>query len=370
MDHAPDAHGSHGAHASEPRGFGPPEFARAAHAGDLTPFVRALAEGRTLAEHEAADAFRSIMSGACHHAEMGAFLALLATRVPTVDELVGAARVMREHVDRVDTGVDPASLLDTAGTGGTAKLFNVSTGAAIVAAAAGAKVAKHGNRSRTGRGSAEVLAELGIDVDAGREAQRRCMDEAGICFCFAIHHHPAARHAMPVRKALGIPTIFNLLGPLTNPAGARRQLMGVYASRFVRPVAEALARLGSVDALVIHGNDGLDEVSITAPTAMARVRGGAVELGTVDARSLGLVDAPHAALTAQDLPDAARTLRALLSGSDRGPRLDMLLANAAAALVAAGVAGDLSAGVGRARAAIDDGGAARTLERLRTASNG
>jgi len=370
VDHAPDAHGSHGSHVAGSRGFEPPEFARAAHPGDLTPFIRALAEGRTLAERESEHAFRSMMSGASHHAEMGAFLALLATRVPTVDELVGAARVMREHVDQVDTGVDPASLLDTAGTGGTAKLFNVSTGAAIVAAAAGAKVAKHGNRSRTGRGSAEVLAELGVNVDAGRDTQRRCMDQAGICFCFAVHHHPAARHAMPVRKALGIPTIFNLLGPLTNPAGARRQLMGVYAPRFVRPVAEALARLGSIDALVIHGHDGLDEVSISAPTAMARVRNGAIEHGTVDARSLGLADAPHAALAAQDLADAARTLSALLSGSDRGPRLDMLIANAAAALVAAGVAGDLSAGVQRARAAIGAGVAARTLERLRTASNG
>jgi anthranilate phosphoribosyltransferase len=301
---------------------------------------------------------------------MGAFLALLAVRVPTVDELVGAARVMRANVERVETGVDPSSLLDTAGTGGTAKLFNVSTGAAIVAAAAGAKVAKHGNRSRTGRGSAEVLAELGVDVDAGRDTQRRCMDEAGICFCFAIHHHPAARHAMPVRKALGIPTIFNLLGPLTNPAGARRQLMGVYAPRFVRPVAEALARLGSVDALVIHGHDGLDEVSITTPTTVARVRDGAVEPGTVDARTLGLAEAPHAALAAQDLADAARTLRSLLSGSDRGPRLDMLLANAAAALVAAGVADDLSAGVRRARETIEGGAAARTLERLREASRG
>jgi anthranilate phosphoribosyltransferase len=347
---------------------GPPEFARAAHPGDLTPFIRALAAGRTLAERESEDAFRSMMSGSSHHAEMGAFLALLATRVPTVDELVGAARVMREHVDRVETGVDPAALLDTAGTGGTAKLFNVSTGAAIVAAAAGARVAKHGNRSRTGRGSAEVLAELGVDVDASRDAQRRCMDEAGICFCFAIHHHPAARHAMPVRKALGIPTVFNLLGPLTNPAGARRQLMGVYAERFVRPVAEALARLGSVDALVIHGRDGLDEVSVSAPSTVARVRGGAVEVGSVDVRDLGLAESPHSALAAQDLAEAARTLRDLLSGDDRGPRLDMLLANAAAALVAAGLAHDLAAGVALARSAIDGGLAARTLERLRVAS--
>lgn len=174
---------------------------------------------------------------------------------------------------------------------------------------------------------------------------------------------------MPVRKALGIPTVFNLLGPLTNPAGARRQLMGVYAERFVRPVAEALARLGSVDALVIHGSDGLDEVSVSAPTTVARVRGGSVQVDSVDARSLGLAGGPHAALAAEDLADAARTLRGLLLGTDRGPRLDMLLANAGAALVAAGIAQDLAAGVHAARSAIEGGLAATTLERLRSASN-
>jgi anthranilate phosphoribosyltransferase len=349
-------------------GAGPPEFERPSHEGDLTPYVRALAAGRTLSFGDAQAAFASLMLGAAHHAEMGALLALLATRVPTVDELAGAAAVMRAHVDRLETSVPPEALLDTAGTGGTAKLFNVSTAAAIVAAAAGAKVAKHGNRSRTGRGSAEVLAELGVDVDAGRDAQRRCMDRAGICFCFAIHHHPATRHVMPVRRALGIPTIFNLLGPLTNPAGARRQLIGVYAPQFVRPVAEALARLGAVHAVVVHGTDGIDECSTSAPTLVAEVRGGSVAEHRLDAAELGIRGAAHGDLSARDLPGAARLLRDLLAGRERGPARDMLVLNAAMAIVAAGVAETARDGVAAATAALDSGEAARTLERLRSAS--
>ena len=349
-------------------GAGLPEFERPAHEGDLTPYVRALAAGRTLSFGDAQAAFASLMLGASHQAEMGAFLALLATRVPTVDELAGAAAVMRAHVDRLETGVPADRLLDTAGTGGTAKLFNVSTAAAIVAAAAGAKVAKHGNRSRTGRGSAEVLAELGVDVDAGRDAQRRCIDEAGICFCFAIHHHPATRHVMPVRKALGIPTIFNLLGPLTNPAGARRQLIGVYAPQFVRPVAEALARLGAAHAVVVHGTDGIDECSITAPTLVAEVRGGALTEHRLDPAELGIRSVPHEELAARDLPDAARLLQELLAGRERGPARDMVVLNAALAIVAAGAAATPREGMSAAIAAIESGGAARTLERLRSAS--
>jgi anthranilate phosphoribosyltransferase len=349
---------------------GMPEFQRPSHEGDLGPYIRTLVAGNTLTFGDAQAAFASLMLGASHHAEMGALLALLATRLPTADELAGAATVMRAHVDHLETGVPPEQLLDTAGTGGTAKLFNVSTTAAIVAAAAGAKVAKHGNRSRTGRGSAEVLAELGVDVDAGRDVQRRCMDEAGICFCFAIHHHPATRHVMPVRKALPIPTIFNLLGPLTNPAGARRQVIGVYGPRFVRPVAEALARLGAIHAMVVHGTDGLDECSITAPTLVAEVRNGTVGEMQVDPGALGLRRASHEELAARDLPEAARLVRSLLGGDERGPCRDMLLLNAAMAIVAAGIATDVAAGIAAAERAIDSGEAARTLERLRVASRG
>ena len=347
---------------------GLPEFARAPTSGDLTPFIAALVGGRTLQRGESQAAFESRMSGECHPAEIGALLAQLATRVPTADELAGAATVMRAHVDPVDTGVAADALLDTAGTGGTTKLFNVSTAAAIIAAAAGAKVAKHGNRSRTGRGSAEVLMELGVHVDAGRETQRRCMDEAGICFCFAIHHHPATRHVMPVRKALGIPTIFNLLGPLTNPAGAKRQIVGVYAPQFVRPVADALAMLGAVRAVVVHGTDGLDECSITSPTMIADVQNGVVTERLLSTSELGFPVASHADLAAGDLAGAAQLLSAILTGSERGPRRHMAVANAGLAIMAAGLAENVSVGIQLAEAAIDSGSAAQTLETLRIAS--
>jgi anthranilate phosphoribosyltransferase len=330
--------------------------------------VGTLRGGGSLSETQARDAFAAVMTGLVPEPAIAELLTLLAARVPTVDEIAGAAAVMRANVDRVETGVAPELLLDTAGTGGTAKLFNVSTAAAIVAAAAGARVAKHGNRSRTGRGSAEVMAQLGVDVGAGRDAQRRCMDEAGICFCFTPNHHPAARHAAGVRKALGFPTMFNLVGPLTNPGGARRQIMGVWKPEFVHPVAQALARLGAVHAIVLHGTDGLDELSITAPTMVAEVRDGRVTERTVTPEDLGIARAPHQALVARDLEHAAELVRSLLDGREQGAPQAMLAANAGAALVAAGRAPDLLAGVAMARQAIASGAAMRTLERLRTAS--
>jgi len=349
---------------------GPSEFFRQSHPGDLTPYLRALLRGETLDSSESAAAFEAIMTGTAHHAEMGALLALMASRLPTVDELVGAAQVMRRHVDPVPTNVSPDDLLDTAGTGGAPKTFNVSTAAAIVAAAAGAKVAKHGNRSRTGRGSAEVLRALGVNVDADRAAQSRCLDEVGVCFCFAIHHHPAARHAMPVRKALGFPTLFNLLGPLTNPAGARRQVMGVYERRFVRPIAEALAQLNTVRALVVHSDDGLDELSIAAPTLVISVDRGVVKEQTVDPAALGLTLSPLESVTAVSLEHAAQLVRDVLDGSERGPAREMTLLNAAAALVAAGRAEGFADGVAIAADTIDGGGAAAALRRLAKLSQG
>jgi anthranilate phosphoribosyltransferase len=191
----------------------PPEFPRPQAGADLTPTLKILLSGRTLTADETTAAFEAMMTGQAHHGEMGALLALLATRTPSPDEILGAARVMRQHVDAVRCSCDPTRIVDTAGTGGAPKTFNVSTAAAIIAAAAGAPVAKHGNRSRTGRGSAEVLRQLGVNVDADRATQARCLDEANVCFCFAIHHHPATKHVMPVRQALGFPTIFNLLRP-------------------------------------------------------------------------------------------------------------------------------------------------------------
>jgi len=349
---------------------GPSEFLRQSHPGDLTPYLRKLLRGETLDQPQTSAAFEAIMTGTAHHAEMGAMLALLATRVPTGDELVGAARVMRRHVDPVRCAISPDELLDTAGTGGAPKTFNVSTAAAIVAAAGGAKVAKHGNRSRTGRGSAEVLQTLGVNVDADRATQARCLDEIGVCFCFAVHHHPAAKHAMPVRKALGFPTIFNLLGPLTNPAGARRQVMGVYERRFVRPVAEALAALDSIRALVVHSDDGLDELSISASTLVMRVDRGAISEEIVDPTTLGLTLAARDAVTARDLDHAAQLVEGVLSGRERGAAREMTLLNSAAALIAAGCADEFGDGVARAAEAIDSGAAGDALQRLIQLSQG
>lgn len=361
----------------------PPEFPRPAQPGDLTPTLKMLLAGQTLSADQAAAAFEAMMSGQSHHGEMGALLALLATRTPTADEILGAARVMRRHVDRVPTVCPPESLLDTAGTGGAPKTFNVSTAAAIIAAAvmrahkpvhavstAPGAVAKHGNRSRTGRGSAEVLRQLGVNIDADRAVQAKCLDEVGVCFCFAIHHHPATRHVMPVRLALGFPTIFNLLGPLTNPAGARRQLMGVYDKRFLRPIAEALRDLGAIRAMVVHSRDGLDELSIAAPTYAVSVERDQVREMMIDPRELGLANAPLEAVTAKDLEHAGRMILDVLTGADRGPARDMALLNAAAAILVAGWADSLVDGLARAAEAVDSGAAHHTLQQLARVSQG
>ncbi|MEY2714074.1 MAG: anthranilate phosphoribosyltransferase [Planctomycetota bacterium] len=343
---------------------GPSEFAQPARLGDLTPYLRKLVRGETLSESDSRGAFEEIASGESHDAEVGAFLGLLATRLPTVDEIVGAATVMRARVERVPCKADPSSIVDTAGTGGAPKSFNVSTAAAIVAAAAGATVAKHGNRSRTGRGSAEVMERIGVHVNATPTVQARCLDEIGICFCFAIHHHPAAKHVMPVRKALGIPTIFNLLGPLTNPAGAGRQLMGVYAREFVRPIAESLVRLGSTRALVIHSDDGLDEISAGALTHVAEVRNGEVNDWIVDPAALGLAMADPMSLAPHSLDEAAELLQRVLSGEDRGARRSMVLLNAAGALLAADRVATLHDGLVSAAESIDRGLAQAKLRAL------
>jgi len=348
---------------------GPAEFTAPDGSSDLAAALRELLAGRTLNASQTADAFETIMTGRAHHGQIGAFLALLATRVPTAQEILGAARVMRAHVDRVEPRCDPAGIVDTAGTGGAPKTFNVSTAAAIIAAAAGATVAKHGNRSRTGRGSAEVLKQLGVNVDADRATQARCLDEVGICFCFAIHHHPAAKHAMPVRLALGFPTIFNLLGPLTNPAGARRQLMGVYGRAFLEPIAAALAELGVERAMVVHSDDGLDEVSITAPTTFMHVRGDTVTTERFDPTTLGLGPTTLADLTARDLDHATSMVRGVLEG-ERGPARDMSLVNAAVTLLVADEVESIEEGFRSAAEAVDDGRARETLAKLVEMSGG
>ena len=333
-------------------------------AADLTPTLKTLLGHRSLTAEESREAFTAMMSGEASEAEMGALLALLASRVPTSEELLGAARVMREFVDRVPSKTDPEKLVDTCGTGGAPKTFNVSTAAALVAAGAGAHVAKHGNRSRTGRGSAEVLKGLGVNVDAGRDTQAACLDEARICFCFAIHHHPAIKNVMPVRMALGVPTIFNLLGPLTNPAGAKRQLLGVYDARFQQPMAGALRELGTSRAIVMHSEDGLDELSISAPTRLVHVTPEGTHTETIAPEDVGLKRAPREEVVARDLDHAVALVRNVLDGTEQGPPRDMTLLSAGAALLVAGESDTLADGVQLARETLDTGRAQKTLENL------
>ncbi len=346
----------------------PSEFARPERPGDLTPFLKLLIQGKTLTFDESRAAFTEIMTGSAHHAEMGALLALLARRLPTIDELAGAATVMRECATPLPTSIDTSNILDTAGTGGAPKTFNVSTLAAIIAASAGAFVAKHGNRSRTGRGSAEVLDALGVRVDANALIQRRCLEEAHIAFCFAPNHHPAARHAMPVRKTLGFPTIFNLLGPLTNPAQARRQAIGVYDRSFVPLVAEVLRELGAVQAVVYHGLDGLDEVTTGAPTLVAEVKknaqGGSVRIYETTPEILGIARVNPLSIAPDTLSAASNLCIDVLE--NRAPRaaVDLTIVNAAAALLAAGLVEDLRGGVAMARSTLASGAARETLASL------
>lgn len=337
---------------------------------ELSQLLPALASGRTLSESDAERAFDWLLSGSLDDAQIAAMLAMIQTRGATADEVVGAARVMRRNVARVPARDGPP-IIDTCGTGGTPKAFNISTAAAIVAAAAARgklRVAKHGNRSRTGRGSAEVLQALGVNVNATPEVQGRCLDEVGACFCFAIHHHPAMKHAAAARKSLGFPTIFNVLGPLTNPAGATRQLIGVYRPELVPLVAVALARLGAQSAMIVHGLDGMDEITTRTNTLVATVMNGGVMTYELSPGGLGLAAPASTDLSAASVEDSARIVREVLAGK-AGAHADIVLINAAAALVVGGVTPSLEEGVSVARGAIASGAASRALDDLVRVSN-
>jgi len=329
---------------------------------DASSLLRSIQTGGSLSEVDTTSLFEAMMSGQVDDIQIAGALSLLATRPPTVDELTAAAGVMRRHVTAIPTDVD--DILDTAGTGGAPKTFNVSTAAAIVAAACDIPVAKHGNRSRTGRGSAEVLQDLGVNIDASPEAQARCLESAGVCFCFAIHHHPATRFVVPIRKSLTFPTIFNLLGPLTNPAGAARQLLGVWDARFGRLMAETLHRLGSREAMIAHSEDGLDELSISAPTTIWHLRDGEIDQLEISPEDVGLSRHPMEAVTARDLTHATEIIRRVLHGEEHGPCLDMVLLNAAAAVVVGGAAASMEEGVERSRSAVSSGRAAACMGQL------
>ncbi len=329
----------------------------------LTSAIDAVASGKDLSTDEAAEVLAVIMAGNASDAEIAGLLIGLRTKGETVEELAGLARTMRAFARPVTTSRD--ELVDTAGTGGGRPTFNVSTTAALIAAAAGCAVAKHGNRSATGKsGSADVLEALGVRIDLSPAAVGQCIDEIGFGFMFAPAHHQAMRFVVGVRKELAVRTIFNFLGPLTNPAGARRQLLGVSDPGYVHTVAGALAILGVTRALVVSSQDALDEMSIAAPTTVVEVDGDTLTTFTFEPEHAGLTTASDPEATAGGFPeDNAATVRAIFGG-EQGPRRDIAVLNAGAAIYAAGRADDLTAGVQAAQAAIDDGGALRTLDAL------
>jgi anthranilate phosphoribosyltransferase len=322
-----------------------------------------LLRGESLTEAEAQAVIGHVMDGDASESQIAGLLIALRMKGESVAEIVGAARAMRTHA--IAVAPRRTDLVDTCGTGGDGlRTFNVSTAAGLVAAGAGAGVAKHGNRAvSSASGSADVLEALGVRVDLPAALVAECIDEVGFGFLFAPAHHPAMRHAAPVRRSLGVRTIFNVLGPLTNPVGARRQLVGVFDEALVLPIAETLRALGSERALVVHGSDGLDELSPCNPSTCADVTPDGVTVHTIDPRALGLAPSRTEELAGGDAATNAALLRALLDG-ELGPRRDAVTLNAGAALVAAGRADDLAAGLALAVAAIDDGRARLTLERL------
>ncbi len=326
----------------------------------ITRAIDALASGQDLAREEAAAVLSEIMRGDASEAQIAGFLIALRTKGETEDELAGLAGTMRALATRVPC--ERGDLVDTAGTGGGRPTFNVSTTAALIAAGAGCALAKHGNRSATGlSGSADVLEALGAQITLGPEAVVRCIDEVGFGFMFAPAHHQATRFVVPVRKELAVRTIFNFLGPLTNPAGARRQVIGVSDPAFLERMAGALARLGCDRALLVSSEDGLDEMSTSAPTHVVEVNGDAIRRYVIAPAEVGIDVAPYDAVRGGTPDENARTTRAILSG-ENGPRRDLAVLNAGAAIYAGGRADSLAGGVEAARDAIDSGAAARTLD--------
>jgi len=328
----------------------------------LTEAIDALASRRDLTAEQAAAVLAEIMEGNATEVQTAAVLIALRTKGETVDELVGLATTMRRLATPVRTGRD--DLIDTAGTGGGRPTFNVSTTAALIAAGAGCAVAKHGNRSATGlSGSADVLEALGVRIDLGPDEVARCIEEAGFGFMFAPAHHGATRFVIPVRKELAVRTIFNFLGPLTNPAGATRQVIGVSDAAFLDTIAGALAKLGARKALVVSSADGLDEMSTSGTTRVVEVDGPELRSYEVSPEDVGLARARPEELAGGRPEDNAATARRILEG-ELGPQRDLAVLNAGAAIYVAGQADTLEAGVRAAEAAVDDGGAAAVLERL------
>lgn len=334
----------------------------------LEEALSSVVAGNHLGREQAAGVLREIMEGRATPAQIGGLLVALRMNGETVDEITGFAETMRAFATRISTKRSP--LVDTCGTGGDQSgSFNISTAVAFVAAGAGVAVAKHGNRSASSQcGSADVLEELGVNVEASPEQVGTCIDEVGIGFLFARTLHSAMGHVAAPRRELRMRTVFNVLGPLTNPAGADRQLMGVFDVGLVDPLAQVLQNLGAVHALVVAGSDGLDELTLDGPSVVAEAVDGSVSIYELDAKDLGLEAAPKAALAGGDAKQNAAILWAVLEG-EQGPRRDVVLLNAAAALRAAGKAPVWKDGLAIAAESIDSGAARKTLESLIKVSN-
>lgn len=330
---------------------------------DMPAALQALLDKQDLNPSQMRKLMRTIMSGGATPAQIGAFLIALRAKGETVEEVAAAAEVLREMATKVP--VSGPHVIDTCGTGGDAnQTFNISTTAAFVVAAAGGKVAKHGNRSVSSRsGSADVLEAAGINLDLTPDQVKACIDRVGVGFLFAQRHHGAMKYAIGPRREIGVRTLFNLLGPLTNPAGALNQLVGVYAERWVEPVAMVLQKLGSRHVLVVHAEDGLDEISITSPTLVAELKDGKIETYTVTPEQFGFKRATLKQITVDTVAASLKMMLAVLNG-EPGPARDIVALNAGAAIYAANLVDSLEAGVAKAQAVIADGSARRKLDEL------
>ncbi len=335
---------------------------------DMQAAIRTVTERRDLSEAEMTAVVGYIMTGQATAAQIGGFLIGLRMKGETVTEIAAAARVMRDLATSVK--VTGAHVVDIVGTGGdSAGTFNISTTSAFVVAAAGGRVAKHGNRSVSSRsGSADVLEAAGVKLEISPAQVARCVDEVGLGFMFAPRHHSAMKHAIGPRKEMGVRTVFNLLGPLTNPAGAPNQLLGVFSRDWVEPMAQVLDRLGSDHVLVVHSEDGLDEISVGAPTHVAELRAGSISTYTITPDQFGIMRAPLEALRVSSVEESVAVLKAVLA-NQAGPALDVVALNAGAAIYTAGLVSSLADGVSRAQEMIASGAAAEKLQRLVALTN-
>lgn len=330
--------------------------------------IAQLVAGANLTEQEMVEVMNQVMTGEATPIQVGAFLTALRIQGETVEEVTGAARVMREKASHVDAG--EGCVLDTCGTGGDGKnTFNISTTVAFVVAAAGITVAKHGNRAvSSGSGSADVLGALGVKIDVPKETVERCLREVGLGFLFAPALHGAMKYAAAPRREVGIRTIFNLLGPLTNPANASHQLLGIYDGALIETVAQVLGNLGSQRAMVVHGDEGLDEISLCGPTSVADWRDGAVHRYTLDPEEFGFEKCPADRLTAADPAECAAIVTAVLKG-EPGPARDVVLLNSGAALCVSERVATIADGIDLARERLDSGAALETLQHLVEVTN-